>query len=237
MNLNKSVLKRSVLTPTQRKEFLGVTVDSLIMTQSLLEKKVSKVQKQCQELLQKTQVSRLELTKLIGLLSSSIQTVLPTQIIFRYQQQQQIQALKIQGSYCKKVILNKNSKEELKRWMKNLKICNGCYLILSQSQVLIQTDASRKRWGAVCQRISTVEQWPKEEQLLHINVLELKAVKLALLTFNKQTSLKVVHFQIGNTTAIHYLVEMGKTGNQILLKLSKEIWQYLLKHQMTITVE
>ena len=206
-----------MLTPRQIIEFLGVTVNSLIMTLSLPEKKVSKVQKQCQELLQKIQVSILELTKLIGLLSPTILAVLPAQIIFRYQQQQQIQALKIQGSYCKKVILNKNSKEELKRWMKNLKICNGCYLILSQSQVLIQTDASRKRWGAVCQRISTVEHWPKEEQLLHINVLELKAVKLALLTLNKEKSLKAVRFEIDNTTALLYLVKMGGIGNQMLL--------------------
>ena len=43
-------LKKSVLTPTQRIEFLGVTVDSLIMTLSLPEKKISKVQKQCQKL-------------------------------------------------------------------------------------------------------------------------------------------------------------------------------------------
>ena len=40
LNLNKSLL-------TQRIEFLGVTVDSLIMTLSLTEKKVLKVQKQC----------------------------------------------------------------------------------------------------------------------------------------------------------------------------------------------
>ena len=79
-------LKKSVLTPTQRIEFLGVTVDSLTMTLSLPEKKVSRVQKQCQELLQKTQVSILELTKLIGLLSSIIQAVLPAQINSRYLQ-------------------------------------------------------------------------------------------------------------------------------------------------------
>ena len=47
-------LKKPVLTPTLRIEFLGVTVGSLIMTLSLPEKKVLKVQKQCQELLQKT---------------------------------------------------------------------------------------------------------------------------------------------------------------------------------------
>ena len=66
--------------------------------------------------------------------------------------------------------------------------------------------------------------WSREKQLLHINVLELKAVKLALLTFNKQNSLKAVHFQIDNTTALLYFLKMGGvTGNQMLLKLSKEI--------------
>ena len=56
-----------------------------------------KVQKQCVELLQKTQVSILALTKLTGLLSSTIQAVFPAQINFRYLQKQQIQALKIPG--------------------------------------------------------------------------------------------------------------------------------------------
>ena len=54
----------------------------------------------------------------------------------------------------------------------------------------------------------------KEEQLLHINVLELKAVKLALLTVKKQKSLKAVYFEIDNTTSLLYLVKMRGTGNQ-----------------------
>ena len=55
-------LKKSVLTPTKDIEFLGVTLDSLMMNLSLLQKKLPKVQKQCQELLQKTQASILDLT-------------------------------------------------------------------------------------------------------------------------------------------------------------------------------
>ena len=46
-------LKKSVLTPTQRIDFLGVTVDLSTMTLSLPQKKVSEVQKQCLVLLQK----------------------------------------------------------------------------------------------------------------------------------------------------------------------------------------
>ena len=64
--------KKLVLTPTQRIGFLGVTVDLLTATLSFPEKKVSKVQKQCLELLQKIQVPILELAKLISLLSSTI---------------------------------------------------------------------------------------------------------------------------------------------------------------------
>ena len=60
---------------------------------------------------------------------------------------------------------------------------------------------------------------------------------LALLTFTKQKSLKAVHFQMDNTTALPYLVKLRGTGNQMLLKLSKEIWQYLLKHQINITAK
>ena len=49
--------------------------------------------------------------------------------------------------------------------------------------------------------------------------------------------MKAVHFQTDNITALLYLMKMGGTGNQMLLKLSKEIWQYLLKHQIIITAE
>ena len=62
-------------------------------------------------------------------------------------QQQQIQALKTQSSYYKKGILNGNSKEEMKCWIQHLKIWNGRYLRLFE--------LSRKRWGAVCQGMST----------------------------------------------------------------------------------
>ena len=59
-------------------------------------------------------------------------------------------------------------------------------LLASVSQSSADTNRCiQKGMGSVCQGILTGGQWSKEKQLLHINVLELKAVKLALLTFNK----------------------------------------------------
>ena len=58
-------------------------------------------------------------------------------------------------------------------------------------------------------------------------------------TFDLQQTkfFKAVQFQIDNTTALLNLVKMEGTRNQMLLKLSKEIWQYVLKYQITITAE
>ena len=40
-----------------------------------------------------------------------------------------------------------------------------------------------------------------------------------------------------NMTALSYLFKMGGTGNQILVDLSKQIWNYLISKQITITAE
>ena len=179
------------------------------MTLSLPEKKVSKVQKQCQELLQKIQVSILELTKLIGLLSPTILAVLPAQINFRYLQQQQIQA---------GVILQKSDSEQKLQGRTALVDKKFENLQWSLLDLVSQSSADTGRCiqkGMGCSMSRDIirgRQWSKEKQLLQINVLELKVVKLALLTINKEKSLKAVHFEIDNTTALLCLVKMGGGG-------------------------
>ena len=70
-------LKKSVLTPTKKLEFLGVLIDSNKMDISLPEEKIVKIQNQCQTLLSQKTVSVRELTQLIGRLSSTVIAVLP----------------------------------------------------------------------------------------------------------------------------------------------------------------
>ena len=65
-----------------------------------------------------------------------------------------------------------------------------------------ETDASKKEWGAFCQRISAKGEWTSEKKEMYINILEVQAVKLALMSFRKQMKMKAAHFHIGNTTAL-----------------------------------
>jgi len=101
--------------------------------------------------------------------------------------------------------------QELEWWAKNLELSNGrAILRQNDTKVTIQADASKKGWGAYCQNETIGGQWTQQESSLHINVLEMTAIKLALLTFSKTLELKGVHFQTDNMSALSYLVKMGE---------------------------
>ena len=94
--------------------------------------------------------------------------------------------------------------------MRNLELSNGRAMITSGILVVIQTDASKKGWGALCQGKSIGGKVGIRRQH-YTHVLELKTVKLALLTFAKILQMDKAHFQIDNMTTLSYLVKMGGT--------------------------
>ena len=106
--------------------------------------------------------------------------------------------------------------------------------------MVIQADASKTGWRASCQGLTTRGVSSKQERSLYINVL-LLAVKLALLSFTKtrvsQNQKRALNFQIDNTTALRYLTKMGGVKSLEMIKLSKEIWDYLLSRGITIAIE
>ena len=229
--------KKSQLTPVKEIEFLGLVINSVNMTLALPEEKVLDIQNKCAQLIASPKTTIMELTKLLGKLSFTAQALLPGRIQCRYLQQQQIQAVREANSYQAKVKLNQQSLAELKWWKENLLLQNGKPLKIGIPQLIIQTDASKTGWRAVCQGITTGGTWSYQERTKHINILELIAVKLPILTFTKGKSVTVIHLQIGNMTALSYLVKMGRTCSPKLLQVAKETWDYLLVNVVAVTAE
>ena len=130
-------LKESILTAQQKIQFLGLLVDPLNMSLSLTLEKLTKVTSQCLEMYKKEKVSILQLTELIGLLSSTAQAVLPAQLQFWYLQQIQAESLSRDTSYQHQVTFNSSAKQELPWWVQNLKLCNGRCLVQPQVQMVI----------------------------------------------------------------------------------------------------
>ena len=92
-------------------------------------------------------------------------------------------------------------------------------------------------WGGQSVRETTRGKLLISERTKDINVLELIAVKLSILTFTKGKSVTAIHLQIDNMTALSYLAKMRGTRSQELLQVAKEIWDYLLANQIAVTAE
>ena len=60
--------------------------------------------------------------------------------------------------------------------------------------------------------------WSKEEQKDHINMLELKTVKMGLLSFTKFRKAQRVHLHKDNQVTLTYLLKMGSTYNNLTFR-------------------
>ena len=92
-------------------------------------------------------------------------------------------------------------------------------------------------WGAFCQGQKTRGPWSVQERRHHINILELKAINLVRTFTIKEPKGISVHMKVDNLTALSYLTKMGGTKSPIMTQISKEIWEYILDRQITITAE
>ena len=75
-----------------------------------------------------------------------------------------------------------------------------------------------------------------QEQQLHINVLEMKAVKLALLAYHKHFQMKAIHFQIDNTTTLSYFAKMGVRGGGRGGLGQKQVFNRITKRNLEVSL-
>ena len=121
--------------------------------------------------------------------------------------------------------------------MTNMQIDNGKPLLMVPPDLTIFSDASKKGWGAVVSRDYHGRSMVLVEKAWDMNVLELDAVRLAILSLTKFKKLKSVHLRRDNMTALSYLLNMRGTQNKHLIEILKETWGYLIKKKIHLTAE
>jgi hypothetical protein len=112
--------KKSQLVPSQQLEFLGLLIDSRGLTLQLPGEKLRKIRKRCQKLQDQAEVSIRELSKFLGLLTSSIQAIFPAPLHFRNLQRLKNQAMASHQSYEAMISLDQASREEMAWWRDHL---------------------------------------------------------------------------------------------------------------------
>ena len=122
-------------------------------------------------------------------------------------------------------------------WVSNINSVNGSPIRPPAPTLFITTYASKTGWGAVCESQRTIGCWSDSERTQHINVLELKAAFLALNSFLKNQSHKVVCLRMDTTTAVAHVNNKGGTHSPYLLALTLELWHWCLERDIMISAQ
>ena len=129
---------------------------------------------------------------------------------------------------------------EVSWWINNIIHAFAYIRATPDIDYIIHTDASKKfggGWGASDGINDDINgRWAPEEQSLNINCLELKAIKLALLSYaplypDKQH----VRIMSDNTSAIAYINKKGGTHCMTMNDMAVNIWEFCISLGMHIS--
>ena len=120
----------------------GLEINTTLMTLTIPEEKVQRIQHGCQMALQTGCLTVRELSRLIGMMVVTTLAVLPAPLHYRELQRLKIDQLKVTQSFETRIPLNNEAKEELQWWSKMLNSWNGCPILPLTPDLIIETDAS-----------------------------------------------------------------------------------------------
>ena len=104
--------------------------------------------------------------------------------------------------------------------------------------ITVTTDASMEGWGGhthIQEDLLFSGEWSQHERLtLHINVLELRAIRLTLLQITPLVRGLVVRIQCDNTTAIAYINKQGGTRSGKLNDEALLLYSWAIQHHVKL---
>ena len=166
------------------------------------------------------------LASLVGNLTSSFEAVPLGRLFYRHIELDKTLALKkSKGNFDALCHLSQEARREIKWWIANVGDSFAYIKATPKVDYVIHTDASTQGWGACDESQISNGRWSEEEKEMHINCLELLAVKFALKSFVPLHS-EIRHIKImsDNTTAISYINKKVGSHNLALNDIAVEIW-------------
>ena len=216
---------KSVLQPTQEITYLGFILNSKTMTVSLTKDKAKGIRKECKTLSGKTSPTIREVAQVVGKLVASLPAVLFGPLFYRQIEIDKASALKAaRGNYEADMTLSPVALGDLAWWIANIMLVSKP-IVTPPPDLIMHTDAaSTVGWGATLNKLSCGGAWSASEKEHHINFLELKAVFLALQSWDKIVLQKHVRVMIDNQTAVAAINHMGSCHSKDVDAMAREIW-------------
>ena len=209
-------LEKSDLVPSQQFDFIGLHYDLLIGRVFITSKNLTKVLEAVHKFVSKDSATAQEWQSLIGIMGAQAIVlpfgrlrVRPFQFYLkdRWNQGKDSPLLPIQ--------IPSRLKDQLSWWLDPNNLTQGVPLKDPEVTHKIFTDASIKGWGAHWSDHLAQGVWSQAESALHINVLEMRAVRRALQTFSFPVGSSVL-IASDNTTVVAYINHQGGTRSKSL---------------------
>ena len=124
------------------------------------------------------------------------------------------------------VALPEEARRDLSWWMVRDHLLVGVRFGTPAPDLHLYSDASSSGWGAhlLDQNVSGV--WSAQEKLLHINLLEMKALFLALQAFHEDVAGHHVTAMCDNSTVVAYVNKQGGTVSRPLCLLTSRLLRW-----------
>ena len=224
------------LTPAQVYQFLGILFDLLAGQAKPTQERVDKMWSISRPFLSGKPMSAVSWQCLLGHMTS-LERLIP---LARLHMRPLQFCLKDQWSAVTDpptslIIMSASAREALLWWMTPAHLLRGVPLQPSHPEIRLFTDASTFGWGAHIDLDQVGGQWSPPWLACHINVLETRAVLLALRHFLPRLTGHHVIVMSDNTTVIGQIKNQGGTQSRDLFNLIQEIYQLADQNQLVLS--
>ena len=228
---------KSVITPTQRIEHLGLIIDTVSMKVKVNSDKCSNIISLCSSLRKMSNPTIRQVARVVGTMVSYIPGVEFGIMHYRNLEICKILALKREfGNFDKCLTLSHKALNDLSWWEENINTqCTD--LNKPQPSVFIFTDSSSSMWGAVIGEVKTGGSWNDLEKLEHINVLEMKAILFGLKSLCAVFHDTHIRVRTDSSTCVAYINEKGGVKSYKCNLLSIEIWEWCISKNIYLSAE
>lgn len=231
--------KKSELTPSVRKKFIGFVVETDASANevkiSIPRDRIKKVKSNIRRALNKKEISARGLARIAGQLISMTKAIIPTKLLLR----NTYRLLGTKSSWQEILPLTPNVQNDLAWWLDALDHWNGKSVSSSLTEwVTLETDASLEGWGSRLtdsQGIVKYAQgfWSLNMRQKHSNLREMTAVFLSLKTFINELSGKSVLILSDNISTVAYINMQGGPSPS-LTNIATNIWSLIVTNHIEV---
>ena len=225
--------KKSHLTPSQDLVFIGGRFRTDLGQVMLPQDRAQVLKELTLQVVRSSAVSARTFLRLLGLMAASIAVVrfarlrmrpLQCHLMFHYTPQQ--------DSLEKSIPVTQDLIRHLLVWTEDSFLFQGISLLPTVHSLILTSDSSATGWGAHFQDISLQGVWSLQEQAMHINVLELRAARLAVQQLVSHLSGHTVLLRLDNTAAVAYVNKQGGTKSFSLCWEAVQLWNFAIQNNI-----